>query len=737
MRRLPGLALPLLVLCCAPARAPAPAPASTPASAPAPGLTLEQTIDHASARRESAALLPLIHADAPGTRELVAALGRVGDPPAIARLIELLADPSLRVPAASALGIAAALGSELDDAEAAVLAAWSAADTTQRTAIAPALGRLGTVAATPVLASALSDPDPQLAAAAALALGVLGRRGVAWDPAAQPAAIALAERQSLATAQPAAIALAERHSVPTAQPVANAQPSASASLNPDLTHAAAYALAHAPPVDPREPADQALLRLAAAADPETRALALVGLTRRKTPAARTRASFAAALTDPSPWVRVAAVRGLMALADDDAISMTLAWTRTRLDVLADPGRAAAAHPVLEALERLATTPVPPGPRPRWRPLVHAAQIEAEALLARAPTHALLARAACQLAAAAAHDPRWRPPLRCAGDRDIGPERDVIEAGVIAAGFGGDASLPRLKQLFASTDPRVRAAAVTAAGALWPAAEVEAMWRTALVDPSGAVAGATADAIAALFAKTPTATLSPQLLADLVERARRELLAEVELYASLTAALAATGRREGLFICQAGLRLPSPTVRKAARDCVTKLAGDPGPQTPTSPPPIPPHDPASVRRKQVHWRLTTDHGVLEIDLDPAVAPWHVAALVALTQAGFYDGLQFHRVVPGFVVQGGDPQGTGWGGPGFTLPSEPSDAPFTRGAVGIADAGKDSGGSQFFLMHTRAPHLEGRYTRVGELRRGFEALDALQVGDRILRAEVTLQ
>ena len=95
------------------------------------------------------------------------------------------------------------------------------------------------------------------------------------------------------------------------------------------------------------------------------------------------------------------------------------------------------------------------------------------------------------------------------------------------------------------------------------------------------------------------------------------------------------------------------------------------------------------------------------------------------------------MPGFVVQGGDPQGTGWGGPGFTLPSEPSDAPFTRGAVGIADAGKDSGGSQFFLMHTRAPHLEGRYTRVGELRRGFEALDALQVGDRILRAEVTLQ
>ena len=73
----------------------------------------------------------------------------------------------------------------------------------------------------------------------------------------------------------------------------------------------------------------------------------------------------------------------------------------------------------------------------------------------------------------------------------------------------------------------------------------------------------------------------------------------------------------------------------------------------------------------------------------------------------------------------------------LPSEPSEARYTRGAVGIADAGKDSGGSQFFLMHARAPHLEGRYTWVGQLRRGFEVLDALQLGDRIIKATVTVQ
>jgi cyclophilin family peptidyl-prolyl cis-trans isomerase len=93
-----------------------------------------------------------------------------------------------------------------------------------------------------------------------------------------------------------------------------------------------------------------------------------------------------------------------------------------------------------------------------------------------------------------------------------------------------------------------------------------------------------------------------------------------------------------------------------------------------------------------------------------------------------------VVPGFVVQGGDPTGSGWGGPGFTIPGEPSVQPFTRGAVGIADAGKDTGGSQFFIMHGRAPHLEGRYTHVGRVTRGMEVVDALIVGDRIVRSWV---
>jgi cyclophilin family peptidyl-prolyl cis-trans isomerase len=118
---------------------------------------------------------------------------------------------------------------------------------------------------------------------------------------------------------------------------------------------------------------------------------------------------------------------------------------------------------------------------------------------------------------------------------------------------------------------------------------------------------------------------------------------------------------------------------------------------------------------------------------------VAAIVSLTQRHFYDGLEFHRVVPNFVVQGGDPTQTGSGGPGFALPAEPGSRldgdSYKAGAVGFADAGKDSGGSQWFAMHSRAPHLEGRYTRVGQVVSGHDVVARLLVGDRVVTAQVT--
>ncbi len=100
---------------------------------------------------------------------------------------------------------------------------------------------------------------------------------------------------------------------------------------------------------------------------------------------------------------------------------------------------------------------------------------------------------------------------------------------------------------------------------------------------------------------------------------------------------------------------------------------------------------------------------------------------LTRAGFYREQIFHRVVPDFVIQGGDRRGDGWGGPGYTLRSERNRVPFERGTVGIADSGLDTGGSQFFVCHSPQPHLTGRYTVVGRVVRGMHIVDAIEPGD----------
>ena len=128
------------------------------------------------------------------------------------------------------------------------------------------------------------------------------------------------------------------------------------------------------------------------------------------------------------------------------------------------------------------------------------------------------------------------------------------------------------------------------------------------------------------------------------------------------------------------------------------------------------------------RCVTDHGVFEIRLDPRQAPEATGAFLALVAQGFHDDLTFHRVVADFVVQGGCPRGDGWGGPAWTLRCEYSRRPFARGTVGMAHAGKDTGGSQWFVCLSAQPHLDGRYTAFGEVVRGLEVLDRLQKGDR---------
>jgi HEAT repeat protein/cyclophilin family peptidyl-prolyl cis-trans isomerase len=136
----------------------------------------------------------------------------------------------------------------------------------------------------------------------------------------------------------------------------------------------------------------------------------------------------------------------------------------------------------------------------------------------------------------------------------------------------------------------------------------------------------------------------------------------------------------------------------------------------------------------HIYLETNKGTIQIELAVLDAPLTIHAFLGLARQGFFNGIGFHRVVPNFVVQGGDPRGDGEGGPGFTLRDELSDRPYLRGTVGIALDWRDTGGSQFFITHSPQPHLDARYTVIGRVIGGMDVVDQLVQWDRITRVRV---
>ncbi len=128
------------------------------------------------------------------------------------------------------------------------------------------------------------------------------------------------------------------------------------------------------------------------------------------------------------------------------------------------------------------------------------------------------------------------------------------------------------------------------------------------------------------------------------------------------------------------------------------------------------------------RVSTPKGEMRLSLNADAAPNHAAAFVKLVEAGFYDGLTFHRVEPGFVIQGGCPDGDGTGGPGYRLKAEFSALPHLRGTLAMARSSHpDSAGSQFYICLDDARFLDGQYTVFGQLIDGFETLDAIRRGD----------
>jgi peptidyl-prolyl cis-trans isomerase B (cyclophilin B) len=141
-------------------------------------------------------------------------------------------------------------------------------------------------------------------------------------------------------------------------------------------------------------------------------------------------------------------------------------------------------------------------------------------------------------------------------------------------------------------------------------------------------------------------------------------------------------------------------------------------------------------------LQTNKGAIALELFDGDAPKTVENFLKLARDGFYDGVVFHRVIPDFMIQGGDPTGTGRGGPGYTFEDEFNDHKVERGAVAMANAGPNTNGSQFFIVTTEAaPWLDGKHTVFGRVTDGMDVVDAISEADRDLndkpRDEITIE
>lgn len=137
------------------------------------------------------------------------------------------------------------------------------------------------------------------------------------------------------------------------------------------------------------------------------------------------------------------------------------------------------------------------------------------------------------------------------------------------------------------------------------------------------------------------------------------------------------------------------------------------------------------------KIDTSKGTIELELYPQYAPKTVNNFAYLAKEGFYDGVTFHRVISNFMIQGGDPTGTGAGGPGYKFEDEFSGNPLKHEAkvISMANAGAGTNGSQFFITHSPQPHLNGKHTVFGKVTKGADVVDAIRQGDKMTKVTVT--
>jgi peptidylprolyl isomerase len=209
-------------------------------------------------------------------------------------------------------------------------------------------------------------------------------------------------------------------------------------------------------------------------------------------------------------------------------------------------------------------------------------------------------------------------------------------------------------------------------------------------------------------------------------------ADLDARLSIIAALGALGDHRAIAALQGLLNDGEPAVGKSAAAALAKLA-DHSRQVPYRQPVYVDFDFEFLERlpESVPVTIETIRGEITAELYPRLAPFSVMNFLKLAERRrLFDGTVFHRVVPTFVTQGGDPRQDGWGGPGYSIRSEFNPLSYETGVIGMASSGKDTEGSQFFFTQSPQPHLDGRYTVIGRVTGGQDIVDRLQIGDRLL-------
>lgn len=326
-------------------------------------------------------------------------------------------------------------------------------------------------------------------------------------------------------------------------------------------------------------------------------------------------------------------------------------------------------------------------------------------------------------------------------------RETFTAQVLKAHAAKDKATAEkgLRELLKSKTPRVRAEAVDALGSLPDGAAQDAL-RAALEDEDFAVAATAVETISAR-AKAEKPFIDKDAIEPLIKLLYRVTSpADAETIVAIYGALALLANPPSIEVylaLQSGIADNNAAVKGAAQEAEAKLyANAPPPQVKVKLTPLTQSPAKGPKAGELTTKVAsgttavveTTKGTFTFALLSEVAPYTCQSFVNLAQSGYFNGLSFHRVVPDFVIQGGDPHGDGWGGPGYAIRDELSPEPYTRGAVGMALGGPDTGGSQWFVMHGYQPHLDTRYPVWGRIVSGQEVVDAIQVGDVMTKVSI---